>query len=218
MLLKPKILMNLKTYLHRRDTAKTSRMMEIYTFAKDCNISIANGDRLLKLLNDNKGYTSWKTFDRWILKQTDFYHCVKKNIKWPNHWQMNKWNHSNIQCPEEVEIRIRDIIQIVADQCVSPHIQFLWKEDIQIKTYRKQNKINENVFCDIMSSDWACEEQEEITKFDRDGLLLAMMHYYDGVSPDNLMKTSLSPVMGTLGFYGRKLLQNYCSKFPVGYI
>ena len=176
---------------------------------------------MLKLLNhnnDQKEYTSWRTFDRWILKETDSYESVKKNIRWPIHWQMNKWNHSNLCFPEEVEIRMRGILQLIADHCVSPHIQFLWKDEIQMQSYRKQNKDKENVFSDIMSSDWACEEQKEISKFDRNGLLLPIMLYYDGVAPDNLMKVSLSPVMGTLGFYKRNLLQNYCSKFVMGYI
>ena len=56
-------------------------MMEIYTFAKDCNLSAEQGDKLLKLLNrnnDQKEYTSWRTFERWILKETDFYESVKK--------------------------------------------------------------------------------------------------------------------------------------------
>lgn len=65
-----------------RDIDKTSRMMEIYTFAKDNSISRLNGDRLLKLVNHDKdssfGYTSWKTFDRWIQKETDFYVAAKK--------------------------------------------------------------------------------------------------------------------------------------------
>ena len=64
-----------------RESDKTSRMMEIYTFAKDCNLSAEKGDKLLKLLNhnnDQKEYTSWRTFDRWILKETDFYESVKK--------------------------------------------------------------------------------------------------------------------------------------------
>ena len=37
-----------------RDINKTSKMMEIYTFAKDNNISRSNGDRLLKLVNQDK--------------------------------------------------------------------------------------------------------------------------------------------------------------------
>ena len=55
-------------------------MMEIYTFAKDCNLRAEQGDKLLKLLNHNEQqeYTSWRTFDRWILKETDYYESVKK--------------------------------------------------------------------------------------------------------------------------------------------
>ena len=213
-----------KNLLTDRDTEKTSRMMEIYTFAKDCNISSANGDRLLKLTNltkegcKNDQYTSWKSFDRWIQKETNFYSSVKKVISWPNQWQMNKWDHSNLRCPEEVEIRMRDIMQLIADQCVSPHLQFLWKDDIKIRSYSQSNDKGEKVFCDLMSSDWVFEEQQLISQFDKDGILLPIILYYDGVCPDKNMNSSLSPVMGTLGWYGRKLLHNYCSKFVVGYI
>ena len=213
-----------KNLLTGRDTEKTSRMMEIYTFAKDCNISSVNGDRLLKLISHNKEvskkeqYTSWRSFDRWIQKETDFYSSVKKVISWPENWKMNQWDHSNLRCPEEVEIRMRDIMQLIADQCVSPHLQFLWKDEIKIRSYKPSNDSGENVFCDLMSSEWVFEEQKLISQFDKDGILLPVMLYYDGVCPDKNMNTSLSPVMGTLGWYGRKLLQNYCSKFVVGYL
>ena len=50
-----------KNLLTGRDTEKTSRMMEIYTFAKDCNISSVNGDRLLKLISHNKEVSKKRT-------------------------------------------------------------------------------------------------------------------------------------------------------------
>lgn len=194
-----------KRLLTDRDSDKTSRMMEIYTFAKDCNISRANGDRLLKLMNmeeeKSANYNSWKSFDRWIQVETAFYRCAKKTIPWPVHWQINKWKHSNLNCLEEVEIRMRDVLQLIADQCVSPFIQFLWNEDIQRVCYRKQNDKNEYVYSDVMSSDWASESQAEICLQDKNGILLPIMLYYDGVAPDKNMNTSLSPVMGTLGWY-----------------
>ena len=102
---------------------------------------------------------------------------------------------------------MRDVLQLIADQCVSPFIQFLWNEDIQRVCYRKQNDKNEYVYSDVMSSDWANESQAEICLQDKNGILLPIMLYYDGVAPDKNMNTSLSPVMGTLGWYKKIYLR-----------
>ena len=106
----------------------------IYLFAKRNNISRNEGDNLLKLFRSvsdpvsipNQDLpTSWKTITRHIDKQTQFYKCMKMTIPFPNHWQMEKWDCDNSPRPQEVVVRIRDILEIIADQCVNPKIHFL---------------------------------------------------------------------------------------------
>jgi len=61
-------------------------------------------------------------------------------IPFPENWELNKWNCNN------AEIRIRDQMELIADQCVNPIIHFLWKDYVQIHYQEKNNSKNEKVF------------------------------------------------------------------------
>ena len=68
---------------------------------------------------------------------------------------MDKWNSNNAPRPKEVEIRIRDTLELIADQCVNPIIHLLWKDHVHIECYKK--RINrdekvEEVTCDFMKN------------------------------------------------------------------
>ena len=100
-----------------------------------------------------------------------------ETIPFPSHWEMDKWDSKNGPCPENVVIRVRDPLELIADQCVNPIIHFLWKEYVHINCYSKTNNNNEKVVCDIMSSEWAHKTLEEIQKIDPNGLLLPIITY-----------------------------------------
>jgi len=68
---------------------------------------------------------------------------------------VNNWICKNAPLPEVLEIRIRYPMELIADQCVNPIIHFLWKEYVHINYHIKRNSNNEDVYCDIMSSEWA---------------------------------------------------------------
>ena len=205
-------------------------IFKIYLFAKTCNISRNHGDDLLQLIQDIVASSfpnveipkhipkSWKSVTRAIDKQASYYTCHEIKIPFPEHWEMNKWNCNNAPTPEEVVIRIRDPMELIADQCVDPIIHFLWKDHININCYRKTNSKNEDVFCDIMSSEWARKTYDDIRKSDPKGLLVPISLYADGVSIGMNGKANLIPVMMTLGWYSKELFKQDYGKMVIGYI
>ena len=198
--------------------------LKCYLFAKSCNMSRANGDELLQLIrhfppsSDLCLPKTWKSVTRAISDQTKFYNCHMETIPFPSHWEMDKWDIKNGSCPEKVVIRVRDPLELIADQCVNPIIHFLWKDYVHIDCYSKTNNRNEKVFCDIMSSEWARKTLEEIREIDPNGLLLPLLFYADGVSIGMNGKANVTPVMMTLGWYSEELFKQDISKMVIGYI
>ena len=131
---------------------------------------------------------------------------------------MDKWNSSNAICPEEVVIRIRDPLELIADQCVNPIIHFLWKKHVNINCYSIVNKNQENVHIDIMTSEWAHKTQASIKEINTNGILLPILLYCDGVTIGMNGKATVTPVMCTLGWYSQELFKQPISKMVIGYI
>ena len=193
-------------------------------------MSSKNGEDLLKLIRDiiqslypNSELPkhipkSWKSITRAINRQTSYYTCEETTIPFPEHWEMDKWNCNNAFPPKEVKIRIRDPMELIADQCVNPIIQFLWKEHVHINYHKETNSNNEDVYCDIMSSEWARKNLEDIRKIDPNGLLLPIFLYADGVTIGMNGKANLIPVMMTLGWYSNELWKQDYGKMVIGYI
>ena len=214
--------------LLKQAPAKTLKVLKCYLFGKSCNLSRSNGDELLKLIRfiapENVRTNleiplSWKTINRTINEQTKFYNCHKVTIPFPAFWEMDKWVSNNGTRPEEVVIRVRDLLQLVSEQLVNPIIQMLWKEHVKLNVYKKNNAEGENVTCNIMTSEWAHLSQKEIIeKFNPEGLLLPVCFYLDGVSPGMNGKTSITPVMFTLGYYIGELRRQDISKNVIGFI
>ncbi len=200
---------NIQQFKDNLEVFETKRIaiLNVYLFAKSCNISQNHGDKLLKLIKNIYPNVevpqhipdSWKSVSRAINRQASYYTCEKMTIPFPEHWEMNKWNCNNAPAPEKVEIRIRDPIELIADQCVNPIIHFLWKDYVQIHYHEKTNSKNEKVYCDIMSSEWARKNLEDIRKTDPNGLLLPIILYADGVSIGMNGKANVAPAMMTLG-------------------
>ena len=209
---------------------KRLAISKLFSFAKSCNISRNHGDDLLQLFKDILKSSfpnadipkyipdSWKTVTRDINKQISFYTCDEIKIPFPEHWEMHKWKCNNSLPPEEVIIRIRDPMELIADQCVNPIIHFLWKDHVHISCYRKTNSKNEDVFCDIMSSEWARKTSDDIKKSDPKGLLVPISLYADGVSVGMNGQANLIPVMMTLGWYSKELFKQDYGKMVIGYI
>jgi len=74
------------------------------------------------------------------------------------------------------------------------------------------------VFCDIMSSEWARKNLEDIRKTDPNGLSLLIILYVDGVRISMNGKANVTPAMMTLGWYSKELyIQDY-GKMVICYI
>jgi len=83
--------------------------------------------------------------------------------------------------------------------------------------YQKVDDKGNNVYCDIMSSEWAREALDEICNKDPEGILFPLLLYWDDVALDQHMDTFVYPVMRTLGWYS-KIYQKDISKFVIGCI
>ena len=100
-------------------------IFKCYLFAKSCNLSRSDGDELLKLIQYFSPSPelclpkSWKSVTRAINEQTKYYTCHMETISFPIHWEMEKWDSKNGICPEEVVIRVRDPLELIADLCVN---------------------------------------------------------------------------------------------------
>jgi hypothetical protein len=149
---------------------------------------------------------------RFIDNETAFYKCFKMTIPFPSFWEMDKWDSENSPRPQEVEIRIRDLLELIADQCINPKIQLLWKEHVHINCYQKTNEKGEKVFSDIMSSPWAHNEQKKIEKINPKGLIVPVLFYWDEVHAGMNQKAHMAPVMFTLGYYDEPLRKQDFSK------
>ena len=96
-------------------------ILKCYLFAKSCNLSISNGNDLLRLIRSICPSPvlsipeSWLTVTRAINEQSKYYSCQKFTIPFPEDWEMDKWNTRNSSRPEKVEIRIRDLLELIAD-------------------------------------------------------------------------------------------------------
>jgi len=141
-----------------------------------------------------------------------------ETIPFPSHWEMDKWDSINGPIPANVVIRVRDPLDLIADQCVNPIIHFLLKEYVHINCYSKTNNNNEKVVCDIMSSEWAHKNVEEIHQIDPNGSLLPILFHVDGVCIGMNGKANVAPVMMTLGWHSEELFKQDISKMVIGYI
>ena len=204
---------------------KKLNIIKCYLFGKQNNISRNSGDdmlKLVKLLSPDITMKhipkSWKTITRFIDEQTNFYICHKATIPFPKHWEMDKWNCNNAPCPEPVVIRIRDLLELIADQCVNPIIHLLWKDHVHINCYKKSNEEEKNVYCDIMTSEWAHATQKSIEEINPNGLLVPICFYGDDVTIGMNGKAHLTPIMFTLGFYDDKLRKKDVSRNVLGYL
>jgi len=142
----------------------------------------------------------WKSVTRFINQQTSFYTCENTTFPFPEHWVMDKLDCNNAPPPRVDEIRIRDPMKFIVDQCVNAIIHFLWKEYVHINYHIKRNYHNEDVHSDIMSTEWARKTLEYIKKIDPNGLLLPRILYADGVNIDMngmIGKANVTPVMRT---------------------
>ena len=109
-------------------------------------------------------------------------------------------------------------MELIADQCVNPIIHFLWKDHVHIDYHKVTNSNNEDVYCDIMSSEWARKTLEDIRKIDPNGLLVPIILYADGVSIGMNGNANVTPVMLTLGWYSKDLFKQDHGKMVIGYI
>ena len=89
---------------------------------------------------------------------------------------------------------------------------------MHINYHIQRNSNNEDVYCDIMSSEWARVNVEAIKKIDLNGLLLPIIFYADGVSIGMNGKANVTPVMMTLGWYSKELFKQDYGKMVIGYI
>ena len=85
--------------------------------------------------------------------------------------------------PNQIVIRYKDPIELIAYQLVDPIIQFGWKDDIKYEYVEVRNYRNEKVFSDLMATDWAKNTQDAIRNGNTNqDILLPIILYTDGVA------------------------------------
>ena len=95
---------------------------------------------------------------------------------------------------------------------------FVWKKHIDLKYRRATDRDGNHVYSDVMTSRWAEATEKMVIDKDKDGYLLPIIFYTDGVQISSNSRNKITPVILTLGNFSDDLLQKDISKRVVAYL
>jgi len=117
-----------------------------------------------------------------------------------------------------VSVQVRDVLDIVACVLADPKLQN--SNEFYLETYKVlKGKRGETGGCDhIMSSSWARKSFEKIKRIDKNGFLVPIILYEDGITVDSAGVRSIDSIVLTLGNYSKQARSRDFSKFHVGFV
>jgi hypothetical protein len=202
----------------------SSLMLKLYEFGMQAKLSRNNGDALLNLIKmfnpQEKVPATWKTVTRNVRdKKVKEFKYTEKNVPWPVLWNMSNWKGKG-NVPEEIIIRVRDPLEMLAYQCIDPILQFGWKNQIRY-SYTQQflEGTTTQLLGELMTTPWARDNESYIrNNKNKDGILLTCLLYSDGVSLGKTNNTKTNSVMGTCANFDFELITKDIAKFSLGNI
>jgi len=139
--------------------------------------------------------------------------CVQIIVPWIESWRMNE-----LRGFQPVTIYVRNIFEIIAHMLIDPEIMFIWRKHIHFSYYRATDRNNNQVYSDLMSSNWAHETEKMIKSRNQQGNLMPLIMYTDGVQVGNSVHNKITPVILSLGIFSDTLLQKDISKRVIAYL
>ena len=77
------------------------------------------------------------------------------NVLFPTEWKMGEWGNKRLK-PEEVFIRVRDPVEMLAYKLIDPQIMFEQKDSIKLHSrYTTKNDNGDICPGNLMSTKWA---------------------------------------------------------------
>jgi hypothetical protein len=174
-------------------------MSRLLHFKNRIDLSRAGGNELLLLLSSfsNGDYpipSTWKSVLRYVRRKCNHLDAttLRRVIPWPAAWNMGAFREGGCSSPEEVELIVRDPLELVATALVCPVLQYLNQTECLYDYSPGVLDDGSPCWSGVMSSSFAKYTQAEIRKYNPEGVLVPIITYADGVSLGLRNKVSMS--------------------------
>ena len=177
---------------------KDKTMADLINFKSKANLSREVGNSLLELINSfeprRKVPKDWRALSRYVDHKCKPLQgrTLRQGVPWPAEWEMETWDQGGHDYPLEVELIVRDPLELIALKLVCPTTQYIWKDHIMYE-YEERHITDSEVKCwsDLMTSNYAKYTQASVRALDPEGVLLCIVTYADAVTMGLRGKVSL---------------------------
>ena len=212
------MILAVQNYYKRPQISRKLNAQCAYNFSVEAGLSRKLGTKLLHVIKMFKPVLpvprSIQGIESSVKKNVQrFQDCSKFTIPWTKKWKMNelKGFHS-------VKIYIRNVFEVLSHMLIDPEIMFVWKEHFHLSYHQSKDRDNNQVYSDVMTSNWAKESEDLVRIKDNEGYLMPLMFYTDGVQVSANVHNKITPVVITLGNFSDTLLQKDISKRVIAYL
>jgi len=101
---------------------------------------------------------------------------------------------------------------------IDPEIMFAWRKHVSFRYHVAKDRSNNQVYADVMTSNWAKETENLVLQKDPYGYLMPLIFYTDGVQVSDSVHNKVTPVIVSLGNFSDALLQKDISKRVIAYL
>jgi len=200
---------------------KEAVYFRLSVLASKMKLSSSLGNELLELMHDFRKLKfkgriakNWQSVLDYKAKAMPHEEVFTHTVPWPKYFNMDKWTFG--RRPENVQIFVRDVVDIIALQLVNPELVFGYGRHIQFKPF---TQLSDGLPCQgsIMSSKQANEEDVQLIRRSPKGLPLPIIFNSDGVQ---LGKTNrqICTALATCGMFDDTLLEQNISMMCLNYI
>lgn len=142
-----------------------------------------------------------------------FNNHVTLKVPWIESWRMHE-----LKGFRPIKIYVRNIFEVISHMLIDPEIMFIWKRHINFNYYRATDRDDNHVYSNVMTSNWALETEKMVRLKDKDGFLMPLIFYTDGVQVGSSVHNKITPVILSLGIFSDALLQKDIAKRVVAYL
>jgi hypothetical protein len=164
-------------------------MAALDNFKRRAGISRDSGHELLRIIRcysrpDLEVPSDWRTVKRYVDKKSDILkaYTLRRVVPWPESFRMDLFDEPGQQRPPAVELIARDLLELVALKLVCPTTQFINASEVQYEYASEFLSDGTSCTSNLMSSNFAKYSERTIRGYNRDGLLIPIITYSDGVA------------------------------------
>jgi hypothetical protein len=207
------------SFSHDLKAATENRLYDTIRNMKSCSENEA--DNLIKFFNETIEHCTcesmrdlkmgaFRSIKKRVLSRTLITPNVQHlTLPWPESWGMDKMRYPM----EEIELRVLDPMQIVAEWMINPEISF------GTDCFRTATRSDASGTIDCLyDSLWAIETEKVIRVKDPDGIMLTLMFYEDKVTIGGGSAHGFNAAVITSGNFSLSQTNRDISKAMLGYI